>query len=559
MLNGIASQLVPTTTEQQNFDYYYYEAERAVQAGKIDECMALLQHCLTLQPYNAAANYLVGAIYASMDSTRSALKHLSLAVQLDPSAWMYAENYIALLADQQDYEEIERIVKISLKHDPNNVEAWRIKALGDVQKGKFKKAIQSYNRIEHIQGISEISSIEKFKLYMVSKKEKKAVNEIDRLVEEYPTEYRFQVLRGQLYMGQNMHEKAFETYQHVLHKNPENPYVHISLAEYYKQQGQPERASELIITALQSKYLDLETKLNIYKQYSQSLANVEEKQDELSEMLKGLCEQYPFEEEVHIYYGAFLMNENKPDSALLQWKTALEINPKNMQLWFQVLHMQYNAQDFESVLLDCETAHNALPDNATILYFKALTQALLHQNTAAIRTCEQAIQLCKPEEWELQGEFWMLKGNMHHQLGDSTATLEAYAIAVKLIPDNLMALNNYAYFLAESGKDLKQAERMSQRTINEEPENIVYLDTYAWILHLQGYHSLAKFYIERAITNIEKTEDALTYYEHYGYIMLHNKQEKKAMEAWRKAVELGTKDTHIIETIEKLNNENTQP
>ena len=122
-----------------------------------------------------------------------------------------------------------------------------------------------------------------------------------------------------------------------------------------------------------------------------------------------------------------------------------------------------------------------------------------------------------------------------------------------------MALNNYAYFLAESGKDLKQAERMSQRTINEEPENIVYLDTYAWILHLQGYHSLAKFYIERAITNIEKPEDALTYYEHYGYIMLHNKQEKKAMEAWRKAVELGTKDTHIIETIEKLNNENTQP
>jgi hypothetical protein len=37
--------------------------------------------------------------------------------------------------------------------------------------------------------------------------------------------------------------------------------------------------------------------------------------------------------------------------------------------------------------------------------------------------------------------------------------------------------------------------------------------------------------------------------------MLKNNQEDKAMQAWKKAVELGTKDPHIIETIQNLPHE----
>lgn len=563
IFTGMATNPTPSITEQQNFDYYFYDAERALQAGKMDEGMALLQHCLTLQPNNAAVNHLIGAIYASIDSTQIAFPYIAKAVQHDPEAWMYVESYISLLADMEDYDEILRVVKNSLKHDPKNIEAWQIKALGEVQKGQYQKAIKTYNQIEKIQGITDMSSIEKFKLYMACDKEKKAVNEIDRLVNEYPTEYRFQVLRGQLYMGQQMYEKAYETYQHVLSKNPENPYIYISLAEYYKQKGEPQKASELIITALQSKYLDVNTKLNIYKQYHNSLTNLETKKEELENMLKGLCEQYPFEEEVHLYYGMFLLENNKQDSAIHQWKNALEINPKNKTLWLQILHMQAASKDTLNqatiLLKEAEAAHNALPDEAIFLYYKVFAQTALRLDSAALNTCEQAIQLCKPDEWALQGEFWAFKGNIYHSLGDMKATVESYAIAAKLLPDNMMILNNYAYFLALNGTDLKTAERISQRTINKEPENSIYLDTYAWILHLQGYNSLAKFYIERAINNIEDPNSALTYYEHYGYIMLENQQEEKAMNAWKKAVELGTNDTYIIETIQRLNNEHHQP
>lgn len=76
-----------------------------------------------------------------------------------------------------------------------------------------------------------------------------------------------------------------------------------------------------------------------------------------------------------------------------------------------------------------------------------------------------------------------------------------YDRILALDPYNLMLLNNYAYHLATHGGDLKRAERMSEITIREQPNNPVFLDTYAWIMHLQGQDELALFYLKRALWN----------------------------------------------------------
>lgn len=83
-----------------------------------------------------------------------------------------------------------------------------------------------------------------------------------------------------------------------------------------------------------------------------------------------------------------------------------------------------------------------------------------------------------------------------------------YQRVLALNPGNLMVLNNYAYHLATHGGDLKEAEKMSAVTIREEPENPVYLDTYGWILHMQGQDELALFFLQRALNNAEQATKA---------------------------------------------------
>jgi len=83
---------------------------------------------------------------------------------------------------------------------------------------------------------------------------------------------------------------------------------------------------------------------------------------------------------------------------------------------------------------------------------------------------------------------------------------ERYALYEQILeidPYNLMVLNNYAYHLATHKGDLKEAERMSAITIREDPNNPIYLDTYGWIMHLQGQDELAKFYLNKALWNAD--------------------------------------------------------
>lgn len=116
-------------------------------------------------------------------------------------------------------------------------------------------------------------------------------------------------------------------------------------------------------------------------------------------------------------------------------------------------------------------------------------------------------------------------------------------------------MNNYAYYLSEKNMNLKKSESLSAKTIEKEPKNSTYLDTYAWIFYQQGNYSLAKFYMERAIDNMDKKQDPGVMYEHYGDILLKTGNEKKALEMWKKAYETENKTDALKLKIENLSKE----
>ena len=103
--------------------------------------------------------------------------------------------------------------------------------------------------------------------------------------------------------------------------------------------------------------------------------------------------------------------------------------------------------------------------------------------------------------------FLLFRLEIMEQTGAKPKELYAlYERVLELDPYNLMILNNYAYHLATHGGDLTKAEKMSAITIQERPSNPTFLDTYGWILHLQGQDQLALFYLNKALWNIGDDE-----------------------------------------------------
>ncbi len=77
--------------------------------------------------------------------------------------------------------------------------------------------------------------------------------------------------------------------------------------------------------------------------------------------------------------------------------------------------------------------------------------------------------------------------------------LAAYEQILSLDENNYVVQNNYAYFLATHKGDLKLAEQLSYSSLQADPRNPIFLDTYAWILYLQGEKQLATLYIRQAV------------------------------------------------------------
>ena len=78
-------------------------------------------------------------------------------------------------------------------------------------------------------------------------------------------------------------------------------------------------------------------------------------------------------------------------------------------------------------------------------------------------------------------------------------------------------LNNYAYNLSLDRKNLKKAEKMSRKSLEAEPDNASFLDTYGYILYLRKDYENAKVYLKKAIVHGGNNNKDVLY--HYALVL----------------------------------------
>lgn len=94
---------------------------------------------------------------------------------------------------------------------------------------------------------------------------------------------------------------------------------------------------------------------------------------------------------------------------------------------------------------------------------------------------------------------------------------------------------------------------MSKKSIDQEPENATYLDTYAWVLFQQRRYSEAKVMIDSVMTILGDSisADDAGLVEHAGDIYAQCGQIERAVELWQQALDLGHNVDIISEKIRK--------
>ncbi|HSH65259.1 MAG TPA: tetratricopeptide repeat protein, partial [Bacteroidia bacterium] len=473
--------------------------------------------------------------YTYQNNKNQALFYSKKAAIADPKNIWYQLLYAECLKEKKQMMEVVGVYERLLQNYPDRIDFYYELANAYLYANKPNEALKTYSKIEDHVGVTEDASMQKIKIYKSLNNADKAIDEAKKLIVAFPKEGKYYGILGELYQEKGLNEKALQAYHDLLKIDPENAYVHLSLADYYRNQKQNEKAFEEIKIAFKSKELDIDTKIKILLSYYSITETYSELKPDADELCKILVEVHPDEAKAFSMYGDFLYRDKKLEQARIEYRKAISLDKEKYALWSQLLIIESELNDYQAMEKESKEAIELFPNQALPYFFNGAANIQLRNFKDAVDVLEEGKNFAFDKL--LLAQFYANIGDAQNQLKNYSASDSSYTKALQIDPNNTYVLNNYAYYLSLRNVDLEKAEKMSKRTNDLEPNNNSYQDTYGWILYQMQKYDDAKIWIGKALENGGKNNGTLL--EHYGDVLYQLGDQENAVKYWQDAKKTG--------------------
>ena len=540
-----------TSEQQRKYDYFFLEAMRLKEKKDYASAFGLLQHCLDIHPNAASALYEVSQYYMFLRQVPQGQEALEKAVANAPDNYWYSQGLASLYQQQNELDKAitlleQMVVRFPAKQDP----LFNLLDLYGRQE-KYDKVISTLNRLEKHMGKNEQLSMEKFRIYLQMKDDKKAFQEIESLVQEYPMDMRYQVILGDVYLQNGKKQEAYDVYQKVLAAEPDNPMAIFSMASYYKQTGQEELYQHQLDTLLLNKKVTPDTKVGVMRQMIVENEQADKDSTQIIALFDRIMKQEQDDPQIPMLYAQYLLSKNMEAESVPVLEQVVDLDPTNNAARMMLIGAAVKKEDYKQIIKVCEPGIEATPDALEFYYYLAVAYNQAEKPDSVISICKRALEHKTADgKKEIVSEFYSILGDMYHTQKQMKEAYAAYDSALVYNPSNIGALNNYAYYLSVERRDLDKAEEMSYKTVKAEPNNATYLDTYAWILFEKGNYAEARIYIDNAMKS-EGGDKSDVIVEHCGDIYYMTGDVDGALTYWKKALEMGSESKTLKQKIEK--------
>ena len=540
-----------TPEQQRKYDYFFLEAMRLKEKKDYASAFGLLQHCLDIHPNAASALYEVSQYYMFLRQVPQGQEALEKAVANAPDNYWYSQGLASLYQQQNELDKAvtlleQMVVRFPAKQDP----LFNLLDLYGRQE-KYDEVISTLNRLEKRMGKNEQLSMEKFRIYLQMKDDKKAFQEIESLVQEYPMDMRYQVILGDVYLQNGKKQEAYDVYQKVLAAEPDNPMAIFSMASYYKQTGQEELYQQQLDTLLLNKKVTPDTKVGVMRQMIVENEQADKDSTQIIALFDRIMKQEQDDPQIPMLYAQYLLSKNMESESVPVLEQVVDLDPTNKAARMMLIGAAVKKEDYKQIIKVCEPGIEATPDALEFYYYLAVAYNQAEKPDSVISICKRALEHTTADsKKEIVSDFYSILGDMYHTQKQMKEAYAAYDSALVYNPSNIGALNNYAYYLSVERRDLDKAEEMSYKTVKAEPNNATYLDTYAWILFEKGNYAEARIYIDNAMKS-EGGDKSDVIVEHCGDIYYMTGDVDGALTYWKKALEMGSESKTLKQKIEK--------
>lgn len=538
-------------------EYIFLEAEKQRNMGRDDAFHHLLQYAHSLDPENSAIAYYLGysrlmksnlsvsdSLFSS--SLRMMRKHVDAHPEDKYEAMLYANGN--MIANQ--VQEGLRVLKIQAERNPHSVEVQLSIADAYARLEDYRNAIAAYDSVQQWQGQSVQLSARKVRAYQALNDTVGAIGEMRSLLATAPRNVDYNLAMGNMMLMFGERDSALTYYDKAQQYEPENGATYLAKAQFYNAIGDSVNYDQQTYQALVSKDLDVASKVEVLADYARHLLVAKDSSARTENLFKVLIEQHPNEPQIRMLFSDYLAAKDDMKGAAEQMDYAVNLDPTDAQAWNRLLVLNIISENYEAAIAAGDRAIELNPNNIELYGYIAPAYYNIKQYDKAIEVYKKALAAVDSTDTEHRSMFLGGMGDAKFSMGDTIGAFALYDQAIEIDPNNVSILNNYAYFLTLCNRDLDKAERMSAKTVQAEPQNATFLDTYAWVFYKRKEYTMAQLYIEMAIKNERRPSSDI--YDHYGDILLAVGNKQEALKQWKKALELDAGNKELLEKVEKL-------
>lgn len=502
--------------------------------GNYAQSSAVLQKVLELDPSDDAAWYYLAMCSVAAGDAEKAEECFRQAVALDPDNFWYRYRLAGIYAMTSRQELTVDIYEKLLKDFPKKSELYFDLAELYSAQGENEKALGTLKEIETVFGMTESVAVYRFNLLMRMQKQEEAYRSLEEYNGRYSSPYVLATLaEHQLSMYNDSTALAY--YNEALDIAPD--YAPALLG----------KAETLRMTRKYGEYFEVlddfvANPSDVAKSKTDYLSAVIQRSDpkflrtfmpQMDAVIEKTLQTHPSDSSALNLAGLYYYATDRKDQAGALFRENARLNPSSPSAAASYVEFLMYAQKWSELSVEGRNAYDKFPQETAFLEMASMGHYNLEEYDKVLEICDRVLEVA-PSDSSKTLRAWSTKGDIYHQLGESKKSYKAYEKALKINPEYVYVLNNYAYYLSMEGRNLKKAYAMSRKTIEAEPDNATYLDTFGWILFLMGRPEEAKPHFKHAM--LYGGKDSAVILDHYAEVLFALGEYDRANVYWSQAL-----------------------
>ena len=517
--------------------------------GNYEAARATLSNLLQNDSRNDAAWYYLALVSLAENDLVDAEDYLKLALEIDPRNFWYRYRLAGIYAVTSRHELTIDIYENLLKDFPKKSDLYfDLVELYSAQ-NEYDKALATLDEIQTVLGDSESIAVYRFNLLRRLNRVEDAYASLEEYNRKYSSPYILSTLADYEISMYN-DSTALAYYNEALDLVPDYSPALLGKAEVLRMTRQYDEYFNTLYRFVDGTDTPVPGKTDYLMAVIQRTDPkfIRTFMPQLDTTMTKLLTVHPTDSSALHTAGAYYYSTGRLDRAKSCFEITARIYPESFSASASLVEFLMYAQMWQELSDEGRLAFERFPQEPAFLEMAGVGDYNLGDYEKVLQSCEMILDVA-PSDSSRTLRSWSTMGDVYFLLGDKTKAYKAYEKALKINPDYVYVLNNYAYYLSLEKKSLKKAHKMSSRTIELEPDNATYLDTFGWILFLEGKSVEAKQIFKRAM--LYGGKESAVILDHYAEVLYALKEYDMAFVYWNLARQRNNGDIPDLE--DKIN------